>query len=73
MLICKKDFLQYKEGDYLPLKLDKKVAKQLIKDGLAEEIKISPNKKVEDYIQRTKDNPKKNYKRKVRGKNKKKV
>jgi len=65
MLVCKKDFQQYKKGDKLPTKLPDEIVKILIRDGFAEK-KGRSNARVADYIRRTKDNPKKNYKRKTR-------
>jgi hypothetical protein len=65
MLVCKKDFLQFKKGDKLPPKLDKKIIITLIKDGYAED-DGNVNARVAEYIARTKDNPKKNYYRKIR-------
>ena len=69
MLVCKKDFQQYKKGDKLPEKLDGSIIKLLIKDGFAE-WKDKKNARIIDYIKRTKDNPKKNYMRKKRAPNK---
>ena len=65
MLVCKKDFAHFKKGDKLPTKLDKKVIRTLIRDGFAED-DGNVNARVAEYIARTKDNPKKNYYRKIR-------
>jgi len=70
MLICKKDFQQYKKGDRLPDKLNIDIVKILIRDGFAEFAGRNKNAIVVDYIKRTKDNPKKNYMRKPRTKKK---
>ncbi len=66
MLVCIKDFQQYKVGDVLPSKLPIDIQKILVKDGFAEFKNGRSNARVADYIRRTKDNPKKNYKRKTR-------
>ena len=69
MLICKKDFQQYKKGDKLPQRLDINVIRLLIKDGLAE-YKDKKSARITEYTERIKKNPKKNYIRKKRAPNK---
>ena len=68
MLVAKKDFMQYKKGDFLPDKLPDEVQSDLVKQGLAEIKGASPNAYVRDYIRRTKNDRKKNYYRKPRQK-----
>lgn len=71
MLVCKKPFQQYKEGERLPLNLPKNVIEYLINNGFAEDDgtgNLPIRKDIREFIKRNKANPKKNYKRKPRKK-----